>query len=298
MYVNNLSQYSKVQATAEVATVEKVSSGVSASVARIGDVETTSDTFNFDYYLLSNDEPAEDIPVAFARAARSISLADLLTMVMNIERSAAIEMSKMNSLFQINASLAAADELRSSAKSMLTGAITGFAFNVVGSGFSMVQSARALHTSGVAKTKGAELQTARSEAAQIKTDIASGKRVDAAGRGLKGQRQVLRESICEMKKEHKNLMSMSTALNAMAGQTQHLAQSASRVSESIGNSMAKADEADSQTLNALAGQYKDQRDNAVKIIDNIKQLFSAVMQVSKDVRDAQDQVRANIARNA
>lgn len=283
-----------------------VGKGSASSTASIGyyQVNSSAPEFKFDSYMGADDdfknnqadELEHRINVGFP-PARTLIL-DLIAKALNTERAIAHQMFVACSLGQRAELLAEAQRMRDSAKDMMIGAWLGFGMSAACIALSTKSLRGATKETKDAAPKVEQMQANRKRCETITGTIKKNE-------GTTEQLTALRNEKADLLKHNKELgriaethTSRSSALAASASSLTAIGNASGHALEATMSARAKDDDAEAKVHAANAQAEQTTRDAASKILDGLRTTFDALIHSMKEIRDAQDQVKANIARNA
>lgn len=271
-------------------------------VSQVMAEKTLSDAEKYDSVLslsIEINEKVKNSGVDIANFPKRVKdLLSLLTEVTNLERGAAIEMIRNRVLGAVSELKAAAQKTRDAANKLMWGAITQLivtGVSLVASGFFTLKASKQNIAAG---KKVDELKQVsrdfKDNLADVKKSAGNTGELDA----LKTTRGELKGQANQIKAETDILHQTSLKLSGYGRSIDQGGQALGRFGEGLLNSFAKKDEADGQEKQANAQAENASKEVMVQYLNQLKSMVEALLQSYREVRDTQDQVKANIAKNA
>ncbi|MFT0891575.1 hypothetical protein [Pseudochelatococcus sp. G4_1912] len=269
-------------------------------VSQVMAEKTLSDAEKYDNVLslsIAISEKVNNSGVDIANFPKRVKdLLALLTEVTNLERGAAIEMIKNRVLGAVSELKAAAQKTRDAATKLMWGAITQLivtGVSLVASGFFTLKASKQNLAAGekVEELKGVSRDFKKNlEKTKTATDVDQ--------EALKLERGGFKGESNRLKAETDILHQTSVKLSGYGRSIDQGGQALGRFGEGLLNSFAKKDEADGQEKQANAQAENASKEVMVQYLNQLKSMVEALLQSYREVRDTQDQVKANIAKNA
>lgn len=282
----------------------RVSTGLDSSgpVPSVSSMQRSE--FNFIYYTdMNSSDVNEQSYEKFGNALngfasrRSSRLTDMITQLLNLDMAMALSKINSNMLKRIDKLKAAAEQTRLAAADLITGAAVNLTITGASHLMSMQQSNASKNAAGEASEMNKEADPLKSRKAEIKETLKAGCACDADEQALLTEKSEVKSQLSAIESRVQIKSDMSSALSSMAGGISGLGSTAGKFAESVKAADAKLHEADKQEIEADAQVSQAAYEAEQKAIDSLKQLAAALIASSKEVKDAEDQVRALLARN-
>lgn len=260
--------------------------------------------FNFIYYTDMNSgdingqsyEKFGNALNGFA-SRRSSRLTDMITQLLNLDRAMALSKINSNMLKRIDELKAAAEQTRLAASDLVTGAAVNLTLTGASQLMSMQQSNASKNAAGEASEMNKEADPLKARKAEIKETLKAGCACDADEQALMTEKSEVKSQLSDIESRVQIKSDMSGALSSMAGGISGLGGTAGKFAESVKAADSKLHEADKQEIEADAQVSQAAYEAEQKALDSLKQLAAALIASGKEVKDAEDQVRALLARN-